>query len=85
MEVKPRTTPGILTKKEMEKRAKNMICASLSNLVPRKVMKQTTVLCGQKALEKDYQTKTLPNIIYLNQTSVSFRMEEHRTIAKTSR
>lgn len=77
-ETKPGT--GGLTRKEMDKRAKNMICASLGNLVLRKVMKQTTALGVWKALEKDYQTKTLPNRIYLKQRFTSFKMEEHRSV-----
>ena len=64
----------------MNKCSKNMICASLSNLVLRKVMKQTTSLGVWKALKKDYQTKTLPNRNYLKQWFASFRMEEHRSV-----
>ena len=79
-ETKPGVSPEGLTRKEMDKRAKNMICASLSNLVLRKVMKQTTALGVWRALEKDYQTKTLPNRIYLKQRFASFRMEEQRSV-----
>lgn len=71
-DIKPGTTSRVLLRKEKHKRAKNMICASLSNLVSTKVIKQINALGVWKALEgvwkaleKDYQTKTLPNIIYL--------------------
>ncbi|KAF8077516.1 hypothetical protein N665_1031s0006 [Sinapis alba] len=58
IEPKPVISPGELTEKEKDKRAKNMICASLGNLVLRKVMKQSTALGVWRALERDYQTKT---------------------------
>lgn len=79
-ESKPVLSLGELTEKEKDKRAKNMICASLGNLVLRKVMKETTALGVWRALERDYQTKTLPNRIYLKHRFASFKMEEHKSI-----
>ena len=62
-EVKPDVNQRVLTKKEMDKCSKNMICPSLSNLVLRKVMKQTTSLGVGKHLrriikQRPYQTET---------------------------
>ena len=67
-------------KKEKDKRANNLICSSLSNMILQKVMKETTALGVWKALERDYQTKSLPNQIYLKQRFASFKMEEHKSI-----
>ena len=53
---------------------------SLGNLVLRKVMKETTALGVWKALERDYQTKTLPNRIYMKQRFASFKMDDHKSI-----
>ena len=63
-----------------DKKAKNIICMSLGNLVLGKVMKETTVLGVWKALERDYQTKTLPNRIYMKQRFASFKMDDHKSI-----
>ena len=63
-----------------DKKAKNLICMSLGNLVLRKVMKETTALGVWKALERDYQTKTLPNRIYMKQRFASFKMDDHKSI-----
>ena len=43
-------------------------------------MKEYTAMGVWKALEADYQTKTLPNIIYLKQSFASFKMSEQKTI-----
>ena len=75
-----RSYPVDLLKKEKDKRAKNLICSSLSNMILRKVMKETTALGVWKALKRDYQTKYLPNRIYLKQRFASFKMEEHKSI-----
>jgi len=45
-----------------------------------KVMKETTALGIWKALERDYQTKTLPNMIYLKHKFTSFKMVENKSI-----
>ncbi|WZZ59084.1 hypothetical protein YC2023_059191 [Brassica napus] len=49
-------------------------------MILRKVMKETTALGVWKALKRDYQTKSLPNRIYLKQRFASFKMEEHKSI-----
>ena len=66
--------------KEKDTRARNLICSSLTNMVLRKVMKETTVLGVWKALEGDYQTKTLPNWIYLKQSFANQKMVESKSI-----
>ena len=66
--------------KEKDTRARNLICASLSNIVLRKVMREQTAMGVWKALEADYQTKTLPNRIYLKQSFASFKMQETKSI-----
>lgn len=66
--------------KEKDTRARNLICSSLTNIVLRKVMKETTALGVWRALEGDYQTKTLPNRIYLKQSFASYKMVESKSI-----
>lgn len=66
--------------KEKDTRARNLICSSLSNIVLRKVMREQTAMGVWKALEEDYQTKTLPNRIYLKQSFASFKMQENKSI-----
>ena len=43
-------------------------------------MRETTAMGVWKALEEDYQTKTLPNMIYLKQRFVSYKMIESKSI-----
>lgn len=43
-------------------------------------MKETTTLDVWKALGGDYQTKTLPNRIYLKQNFASYKMVESKSI-----
>lgn len=66
--------------KEKDTRVRNLICSSLTNIVLRKVMKEQTAKGVWKALEADYQTKTLPNRIYLKQSFASFKMSEQKSI-----
>ena len=66
--------------KEKDTRARNLICSSLTNMVLRKVMRATTAMGVWKAFEADYQTKTLPNRIYLKQSFASYRMLESKSI-----
>ena len=63
-----------------DKRVRSLIKMSLSDQIIRKVMKEETALGIWKALEKDYQTKSLPNRIYLKQRFASYKMDEHKTI-----
>lgn len=65
---------------DKDKRCKNLICMSVSDTILRKIMKEPTALAVWKALEKDYQTKALPNRIYLKQRFASFRMDDHKGI-----
>lgn len=53
---------------------------SLGNLVLHKMMKETTTIGVWKALERDYQTKTLPDMIYMKQRFASFKMEDHKSM-----
>lgn len=66
--------------KEKDTRARSLICSSLTNIVLRKVMKETITLGVWKALEGDYQTKSLPYRIYLKQRFASYKMVESKTI-----
>lgn len=65
---------------EKDKRVKNLIKMCLSDQILRKVMKEPTAAGIWKALETDYQAKTLPNRIYLKQRFASFKMEENKSI-----
>lgn len=65
---------------EKDRRCKNLICMSVNDTILRKIRKQPTALAVWKALEGDYQTKTLPNRIYLKQRFASFRMLEDKSI-----
>lgn len=65
--------------KERELHTKNLISMCLSGLILRKVMHEPTTLDMWYALEVEYQTKTLPNQIYIKQSYAGFRMEEHNT------
>ena len=67
---------------DRELRTKNLISMCLSDLILRKVMHEPTTLAMWKAIEAEYQTKTLPNRIYMKKRYASFRMEEHKTIEK---
>ena len=69
-------------KQDRELRTNNLISMCLSNLILRKVMHEPTALAMWKALEAEYQTKTLPNRIYMKEIYASFRMEEHKTMKK---
>ena len=68
------------TKVAKDTRVKNLIGTCLSDMILRKVMNEPTALGMWKALERDYQTKTLPNRIYLKQQFASFKMEESKSI-----
>ena len=52
--IEARNSPVDPLKKEKDKRAKNLIFSSPSNMILRKVMKETTALGVWKALERDY-------------------------------
>ena len=61
-------------------RVKNLMGTCLSDMILRKVMHEPTALAMWKALERDYQTKTLPNRIYLKQQFASFKMDESKSV-----
>lgn len=61
-------------------RVKNLLGTCLSDIIIRKVMHEPTAIEMWKALQRDYQTKTLPNHIYLKQQFASYKMEESRII-----
>ena len=53
---------------------------SLGNLVLHKIMKETAAIGVWKVLERDYQTKTLPERIYMKHRFASFKMKDHKRI-----
>ncbi|KAG7533290.1 Zinc finger CCHC-type [Arabidopsis thaliana x Arabidopsis arenosa] len=67
-----------------DKRARTVISMSLEDVPLRKVMNELTALGVWKALERDYQSKSLPNRIYLKQRFSCFKFEEHKSIEDNS-
>lgn len=65
---------------EKEIRVKNLLGTCLSHTILRKIMHERTALGMWKALEQDYQTKSIPNRIYFKQSFASFKMEERKSI-----
>lgn len=65
---------------QKDRKVKNLLKMSLSDVILRKVMKEATALDIWKALERDYQTKTLPNRIFLKQRFAGFKMDEAKSI-----
>ncbi|CAA7029322.1 unnamed protein product [Microthlaspi erraticum] len=61
-------------------RVKNLLGSCLSDVILRKIMHEETAQGMWKALESDYQTKSLPNRIYLKQIFASYKMEEGKSI-----
>lgn len=79
--IEPSTKAKVDPKKAMkDKRVRSLIQMSLSDQIIRKVLKETLALGIWKALERDYQTKSLPNRIYLKQRFASYRMDEQKSI-----
>lgn len=74
---KPEVDPKRAVK---DKHVRSLIKMSLSDQITRKVMKEDTALGIWKALEKDYQAKSLSNKIYLKQRFASYKMDEHKSI-----
>lgn len=58
-----------------DKRVRSLIKKSLSDQIIRKVMKEDTALGILRALEKEYQTKSIPNRIYLKQRFASYKID----------
>lgn len=65
---------------EKDIRVKNLLGTCLSDIILRKIMHEPTAFGMWRALEHDYQTKSLPNRIYLKQSFASFKMEERKSI-----
>ena len=69
-----------LKKSEKDLRVRNLFSTCLSDVILRKIMSETMALGMWKALERDYQTKSLPNRIYLKKKFSCFRMEEDKAM-----
>lgn len=69
-----------LKKSEKDLRVRSLFSTCLSDVILRKIMHETTALGMWKALERDYQTKSLPNRIYLKKKFSCFKMEEDKSI-----
>lgn len=74
---------GTETKKDLKRadkdlRVRSLFSISLSDVILRKIMNETSALGMWKALERDYQTKSLPNRIYLKKKFSCFKMEEDK-------
>lgn len=67
-----------LKKAEKELSIRSLFSIFLSDVILRKIMNETTTLGMWKALERDYQTKSLPNRIYLKKKFSCFKMEEEK-------
>ena len=69
-----------LKKSEKDLRVRNLFSTCLSDVILRKIMNEMMALGMWKALERDYQTKSLPNRIYLKKKFSCFRMEEDKAM-----
>ena len=67
-------------KADKDLRVRSLLGTCLSDSILRKIMHETTALGMWKALEKNYQTKSLPNRIYLKKQFSCYKMEEDKTI-----
>ena len=67
-------------KADKDLRVRSLFSTCLSDVILRKIMHETTALGIWKALERDYQTKSLPNRIYLKKKFSCFKMEEDKSI-----
>lgn len=69
-----------IKKAEKDLRVRSLLSVCLSDVILRKIMHETTALSMWKALEKDYQTKSLPNRIYLKKKFSCYKMEEEKSM-----
>lgn len=69
-----------LKKAEKDLRVRSLFGTCLSDVILRKIMNEMMALGMWKALERDYQTKSLPNRIYLKKKFSCFRMEEDKAM-----
>lgn len=67
---------------EKDRRVRNLLSMSLSDMVLRKVIKSKTALEMWTALESTYQIKSLPNRFYLKQRFYSYKMDEDKNLDK---
>lgn len=67
---------------DKDRRVRNLLSMSLSDMVLRKVIKSKTALEMWTALESTYQIKSLPNRFYLKQRFYSFKMDEDKNLDK---
>ncbi|XP_056848948.1 uncharacterized protein LOC130499064 [Raphanus sativus] len=67
-------------KAEKDLRVRSLLSVCLSDVILRKIMHETTALSMWKALEKDYQTKSLPNRIYLKKKFSCYKREEDKSM-----
>lgn len=65
-------------KAEKDLRVRSLLSICLSDVILRKIMNEPTALGMWRALERDYQTKSLPNKIYLKKKFSCFKMEEEK-------
>ncbi|CAE6201278.1 unnamed protein product [Arabidopsis arenosa] len=65
-----------------DRRVRNLLGMSVTDLVLRKVMKNKTAQGMWDALEAQYQDKSVPNRFYLKQRFYSFKMEEDKNLDK---
>ena len=74
----------VIDQKKFEKdlRVRSLLGTCLSDSILRKVMHQQTALGMWKSLEKLYQLKSLPDMIYLKKQFSCYKMEEDKSIEK---
>lgn len=65
---------------EKDRKVRNLLSMSLSDMVLRKVIKSKTALEMWTALESTYQIKSLPNRFYLKQRFYSYKMDEEKNL-----
>ena len=74
---KPKVDPK---KFDKDLRVKSLLCTCLSDSILRKIMHEQTALGMWKSLEKLYQLKSLPNMIYLKRQFSCYKMEGDKSI-----
>lgn len=72
----------VIDQKKFDKdlRVRSLLGTCLSDSILRKVMHEQTTLGMWKSLEKMYQLKSLPNMIYLEKQFSCYKMEEDKSI-----
>ena len=67
-------------KAEKDLRTRSLLGTCVSDSILRKIMNEPTALGMWKEMEKIYQTRSLPNRIYLKKQFSCYKMEEDKTI-----